>query len=272
MSEDSVIRKRKHSKGDDREESLYEAFDGRVHNPFLGLGIPKGAYVNLLQNPEQFTGYAGPSAARVWQSIQQENCFGGQDDTCVEKRVFYRWVAHEGTILFYYLINNQYISLMIITYQFLNICRLMSGLQASISTHIAQQYYYPDGRWDTNIPLFVKAVGSHPDRLNNLYFTFLFVLRAVTKAGSVLTEYPYHTGNKADDEMVKTLIRRLVKSRPPGTTSGQFNRMKENESKPKKPANIANGLLNRVGLKTELDQCRNGFDESMLFQVALYIK
>lgn len=49
-----------------------------------------GVYVNLLQNPEHFTGYAGPSAARVWQSIQHENCFGGADDTCVEKRVFHR--------------------------------------------------------------------------------------------------------------------------------------------------------------------------------------
>jgi Endoplasmic Reticulum Oxidoreductin 1 (ERO1) len=161
---------------------------------------------------------------------------------------------------------------MIMFYQFIVVGRLMSGLQASISTHIAQQYYYPDGRWDTNIPLFVKAVGSHPDRLNNLYFTFLFVLRAVTKAGSVLTEYPYHTGNKADDEMVKTLIRRLVKSRPPGTSSGQFSRMKEKETNPKKPATIANGLLNRVGVKTELDQCRTGFDESMLFQVNLSVR
>lgn len=155
-----------------------------------------------------------------------------------------------------------------IIYQFFAVFRLMSGLQASISTHIAQQYYYPDGRWDTNIPLFVKAVGSHPDRLNNLYFTFLFVLRAVSKAGSVLTEYPYHTGNKADDEMVRKLIRSLVKSRPPGTSSSQFSRIKENEAKPKKASSIANGLLNRVGLKTDLDHCRNGFDESMLFQVA----
>ena len=92
MSEDSVICKQKR---EDVEENLYETFDGKVKNPFLGLGVPKGAYVNLLQNPEQFTGYAGPSAARVWQSIQQENCFGGQDDTCVEKRVFYRWVTHD---------------------------------------------------------------------------------------------------------------------------------------------------------------------------------
>ena len=60
-------------------------------------------YINLLHNPESYTGYSGISARRVWNAIQNENCFGGNDDSCVEKRVFYR---------------------------------LMSGLQASISTHI----------------------------------------------------------------------------------------------------------------------------------------
>lgn len=155
---------------------------------------------------------------------------------------------------------------------YLAVRRLMSGLQASISTHIAQQYYYPDGRWDTNIPLFVKAVGSHPDRLNNLYFTFLFVLRAVTKAGSVLTEYPYHTGNKADDEMVRTLIERLVKSRPPGTSSDHFSRINDKDARSRNAVNIADGLLNRVGFKKEVEQCRNGFDESMLFQVDFKVK
>ena len=28
-------------------------------------------FVNLLQNPESFTGYSGPSARRVWEAIQQ---------------------------------------------------------------------------------------------------------------------------------------------------------------------------------------------------------
>lgn len=45
-------------------------------------------YVNLLDNPETYTGYSGPSAHRVWQSIQKENCFGGIDDLCFEKEFF----------------------------------------------------------------------------------------------------------------------------------------------------------------------------------------
>jgi hypothetical protein len=71
----------------------------------------RGVFVNLVKNPEKFTGpllpslllfrlipfpsslrsgYSGPSARLVWKSIQEENCFGGDNDACFEKRVFYR--------------------------------------------------------------------------------------------------------------------------------------------------------------------------------------
>ena len=32
-------------------------------------------YVDLLRNPERFTGYAGDSAHRIWHAFYQENCF-----------------------------------------------------------------------------------------------------------------------------------------------------------------------------------------------------
>lgn len=55
----------------------------------LSLPFPKltrdnttgGEYIDLTQNPEQFTGYAGPSAWRVWKSIYEENCFGLSEAT-----------------------------------------------------------------------------------------------------------------------------------------------------------------------------------------------
>jgi len=31
-------------------------------------------YVNLLLNPERYTGYTGPSARRIWDAIYSENC------------------------------------------------------------------------------------------------------------------------------------------------------------------------------------------------------
>lgn len=39
-----------------------------------------------------------------------------------------------------------------------------------------------DGRWGPNTKMFVNAVGMHPDRLTNMYFAYIFVLRAVGKA------------------------------------------------------------------------------------------
>ena len=29
----------------------------------------------MIENPERFTGYAGPSSSRVWKAIYEENCF-----------------------------------------------------------------------------------------------------------------------------------------------------------------------------------------------------
>lgn len=40
---------------------------------------PSGVYVDLARNPERFTGYSGPSAQRVWDTIYKENCFGVAD-------------------------------------------------------------------------------------------------------------------------------------------------------------------------------------------------
>jgi hypothetical protein len=42
-------------------------------------------YVDLLKNPERYTGYAGPSAARVWKAIYEENCFRLVDNLILGK-------------------------------------------------------------------------------------------------------------------------------------------------------------------------------------------
>lgn len=36
----------------------------------------EGEYIDLIDNPEKFTGYSGPSAHRIWGAIYNENCFG----------------------------------------------------------------------------------------------------------------------------------------------------------------------------------------------------
>ena len=35
-------------------------------------------YVNLVLNPERYTGYGGQSARRIWQAMYDQSCFQGE--------------------------------------------------------------------------------------------------------------------------------------------------------------------------------------------------
>ncbi|GMP66309.1 hypothetical protein CsSME_00026717 [Camellia sinensis var. sinensis] len=108
-------------------------------------------YVNLQLNPERYTGYVGPSARRIWDAVYSENCPKySSGEICQEKKVLYK---------------------------------LISGLHSSISIHIAADYLLDESTnlWGQNLELMYDRVLRYPDRVRNLYFTFLFVLRAVTK-------------------------------------------------------------------------------------------
>ncbi|MFS7929453.1 putative endoplasmic reticulum oxidoreductin 1, ERO1-like superfamily [Helianthus anomalus] len=137
-------------------------------------------YVNLQLNPERYTGYTGPSARRIWDAIYSENCPKySSGESCQEKKVLYK---------------------------------LISGLHSSISVHIATDYLINENtnQWGANLQLMYDRVLKHPERVQNLYFTFLFVLRAVTKAATYLEQAEYDSGNHLEDLKAHSLIRQLV--------------------------------------------------------------
>jgi len=126
-----------------------------------GSGTGFLRYVNLARNPERYTGYTGYTATRVWDAIYEENCFkesDSDDAQCFEERLFFR---------------------------------LISGLHTSIHSQLAANFY-PDGA--PNPLLWQQKVGLHPDRVKNLYFTYLFVSRAVSLSLPALVHYNYSTG------------------------------------------------------------------------------
>ena len=47
-----------------------------IHCCFVLIHDLDGQYIDLVINPERFTGYAGDSAHNVWRAIYEENCFG----------------------------------------------------------------------------------------------------------------------------------------------------------------------------------------------------
>ncbi|KHN01620.1 Endoplasmic oxidoreductin-1, partial [Glycine soja] len=90
--------------------------------------------------------------------------------------------------------------------------KLISGLHSSISIHIAFDYLLDEATnlWGQNLTLMYDRVLRYPDRVRNLYFTFLFVLRAVTKASDYLEQAEYDTGNPNEDLTTQSLIKQLL--------------------------------------------------------------
>ena len=132
----------------------------------LCSAIPTNAsdYVNLQRNPESYTGYNG---TKIWDAIYQENCLqrtaGHEEGICLEERVLYR---------------------------------LLSGMHAATNIHIARFYYMPSRRkgttdWTPNLQYFRRQVDGHPERLKNLHFAFVVLLRALRRASPFLSSYDY---------------------------------------------------------------------------------
>ncbi|XP_029449693.1 ERO1-like protein beta isoform X2 [Rhinatrema bivittatum] len=142
-------------------------------------GSPDTQYVDLLLNPERYTGYKGSSAWRVWNSIYEENCFKprsvyrplnplapsrGEDDG----ESFYKWL--EGT--------------------------------------------WGKPHWGPNVKEFtrrfdpVETKGEGPRRLKNLYFLYLIELRALSKVAPYFERsiVDLYTGNLQEDAETKQLL------------------------------------------------------------------
>uniref|UniRef100_A0A3Q3GSS4 ERO1-like protein alpha n=1 Tax=Labrus bergylta TaxID=56723 RepID=A0A3Q3GSS4_9LABR len=174
-------------------------------------GSPDSQYVDLLLNPERFTGYKGPEAWRIWNSIYEEN-FYTLFNRCpltkaftfiITAKTFHRWL--EGQCVekraFY---------------------RLISGLHASINIHLSARYLLDDSwfqkTWGHNVSEFrgrfdsELTAGEGPKRLRNLYFLYLIELRALAKALPFFQQpsFQLYTGRAEEDQRHKELLLHIL--------------------------------------------------------------
>jgi len=62
-----------------------------------------------------------------------------------------------------------------------------------------------------NLQCFIDRVGVHPDRLQQLYFNTVLLLRAVSRLGPYLSAYDYcSTGTHEEDAQTKSLLESIV--------------------------------------------------------------
>ena len=83
---------------------------------------------------------------------------------------------------------------------------LIAGLHASISIHICHEYLdQQTGEWSPNLQCFITRLASHPERLSNVYFNAVLLMRAVARAAPYLEAYDIGTGpslRRMDDRSV----------------------------------------------------------------------
>jgi ERO1-like protein alpha len=174
--------------GGGRSDLFFLMDDGDEDSGIIMGGVSDSAaqVVDLLKNPEGYTGYTGPSAEKVWSAIHSQNCF--QKPTPSNSNINSNTDESESGK------NNDddddddlYCSLSP-EQRLYN--RFISGLHSSISLHIAHSYClemdpHQVGEcrmWGPNDAVAYDRVLNHPDRVENLYVAFSLLLRAVVKA------------------------------------------------------------------------------------------
>ena len=87
-------------------------------------------------------------------------------------------------------------------------------MHASISAHLSNEYLMNEetDSWGQNLEEFTRRLGNSAvkERVENMYFTYLFVLRAVLKAAPLLESVDYSTGCQDQDIHTKKLMQQLV--------------------------------------------------------------
>lgn len=164
---------------------------------------PESAWVDLIDNPEGFTGYAGTSAHRVWRAIYEENCFGvaravgasmaSSAGAAYDKQVKSARLGDPGSAsaaaeALSSLLAGQSTPLDTSSSESEQCLekrvfyKIISGLHTSISIHICHDYLdQQTGEWKPNLACFVERIAQHPDRLQNLYFAHTVLVRSLAK-------------------------------------------------------------------------------------------
>jgi len=134
-----------------------------------------GIYVNLIKNPEAFTGYQGQ---HIWNAIYFENCFNNEVKSpelmCKEEKTLYK---------------------------------IISGLHANINIHLSRNYLDIDRNLTYfNTSMLIERVINHPERINNMFFLYSLLLKSFYKAEKFIIDYNYYTGNNEEDKLIPEYV------------------------------------------------------------------
>ena len=137
----------------------------------------EGSYINLLKNPEGYTGYKG---AHIWNAIFKENCLSDNyNSLCKDDKFFFK--------LFSGWLSN-------------------TNFQIGMNFHdIVKNVNY------INVTMLNERLLLQKERMENFLFLYSVIIKAVNKAKDFLLNYNYESGNKIEDKNTISLINNIFK-------------------------------------------------------------
>ncbi|KAF9103186.1 hypothetical protein BGX27_010685, partial [Mortierella sp. AM989] len=177
-------------------------------------------YVDLKDNPERFTGYSGPSAAMVWKAIYEENCF----DVSKEMTAGCQYCESERAKLKMQQEHPESENILVppvpapikavkpseqeMNQIFSRLPKDKDDLQKLV------QGIAKDGNSEGSClekRVYYRLIsGMHPERLENIYFDYVVLLRAVSKISDYLAGYEFCTGDESVDKNIMAAVTELV--------------------------------------------------------------
>ena len=142
-------------------------------------------YVNLVKNPERFSGYNGSA---IWYEFYKGN---------LAQMKFPKNGAHEN---------------------FLN--KIFSGLQSSINMHISHSYLkeleiddmfidFDESSFYKNYTIFYERIGKYEPRVKNLFYLYTFLIHTFDELGFYLPKYTYDTVDNQSNIFIQNKMKNL---------------------------------------------------------------
>ncbi|KAF0992664.1 hypothetical protein HZS_2155, partial [Henneguya salminicola] len=161
-------------------------------------------YVDLVKNPERYTGYAGQGSAKIWRSIFQENCLtskqkiinGNSSETCLEFQI---------------------------------ISRILSGFRTSVGIHASSRFPLESNRFQTTWGINYESLEKRfaPENtdsqgsrwIQDTFFAYSIVHRAILKSSPLWLLLDIKTGSSLEDKKTKEMIKEfmVILEKAPGT-------------------------------------------------------
>ncbi|KAI4838360.1 endoplasmic reticulum oxidoreductin [Plasmodium brasilianum] len=180
-------------------EDLKKTFtESKLYKDILGIYAPSNegfiSYVDLVFNSPSFTDYEGKN---IWNMIYKENCFQHSENECKEMNSFYKIISGMQSNIAvlsseYYYLKNDFV------------------FGEMYKDNSIKNDYFKNINYDYNITFFKEKIALHPDRIENLYFTFAILLRALCRLKSLFRQCKCNSGFEENDKEAIKLLNDLL--------------------------------------------------------------